>query len=288
MPSREPDNLFRLASFAESVLLPAARLRGNPTSWDHGRALEAFLWLDLGVKIGAFAEEPARVLARSVGSVLETAIGTLDSSGLIPDYVMQIARRSFDGGEYFVKDRGSYVDSSALVPVFETLLYCAAEHGRTRHAEDMFSMLSQASDDRWEAMANEAVAPYLISRREEDFSNAAHLVEAFTAAVGYWMSTDELLQAVLRDDLADSSSRIALVGDASAIQIWKFNVGVARVRDRVHRAARMALAALPEMQPGIIVDALGADLSADLGEQLDGLMDRWQSRMEYAVGSFVA
>ena len=161
MGSRVPDNLYNLASFADSFLLPAAhaprRHDRNPI-WQGGSTVEAFLWLDLGVKLGAFPLEESRRLADSVaGSVVHAFKDAPILRTLFSSYHLQIVDRSLRDGRYFERDLMNYVGGHGLDRAFETAMLLALEFGRDRQAQGFCQSVNFGPEEVWKEVDSDPI-----------------------------------------------------------------------------------------------------------------------------------
>lgn len=298
MPLHERDSLYSLASFADSVLMPAVRqVRARkPAVWDLGLAVESFLWLDLGVKVGAFPEDESRELAEGIGDDITGALAALEQSNLdklISDYHRQLLRRSLDDRDfYFVKDRAGFLGEAELPPAFETAMLMATEAARDPRTSEFFTLVNLADDNRWDHVRTDPVHVRMfraMANGTAPVSGAAVVIATFASCIGYWIDAEAWLSGLVEDSRFDASARIGLAGNVASIQAWRLNFSHPPVRERLLLVADRALEVMSDPNAGFLLEQpSGEDAGSDLYRETTRLMERWESHMEFAVRAPVA
>ena len=288
MASHEPNSLYRLASFADSLLLPAAELPpGTESIWTRGRQIEAFLWLDLGVKIGVFPEEPAQALAVHAAPPVQAALEIFeqrDIGALIPDHLRQMLRRSLSTQTYFVREDLGYLAAPDFSGIFDTFLLNAVVTLRDKWQDQFFGLVHSPDNTLWERAESDQITPEMIVafvRRDlvVDVSAGALLTSLFTHCSGHWLDTSERLLALADAPGGDRSARIGFAGDLAAIQSWRFGFSSSEARRRMMITARRSLDVMRQQAIGSADDEDGErwdTAAAQAVEQFDQLMYRWE------------
>jgi hypothetical protein len=275
--------LYRLASFADSVLLPCLKARSE--TWDQACLVEAFLWLDLGVKIDAFHEEAAQGLASHAAEAVSNAIAALERVGvaqLIPDHTREMLLRGLSDRSWFQRETMGYTGGGNLVPYFDSALLHAVGALRDPQLEQLFVELHFADARRWDAVAEDRIDIEMISALEDvdsrvEITTGARMVALVTSCLGRWSDAERFVRE-LRDSELDIAARIGLAGDIASIQSWRFGFSNERARQRILDAVRRAANVMWDAS-GDLSDDRQATIAAVI-EELTDMMSRWEKHAE--------
>ena len=286
MASSEQNRLNRLAGFADSLLLAANSpwSEGGET-WFHGKQIEAFLWMDLGVKLGAFPEAPARFLAEQSAPDVATALRMLESGelgSLIPGHTRQMLRRTLMERSYFSREQMGYQAAPDFAGAFDGFLFKAIVALRDPRHEQLFNHVHAGDQARWTRLEFDSIEPEMIESLENGdptvrVTTGARLTGLFTHCLDYWIETDRDL-AMLAQGTDDASARIGLAGNLASLQSWRFGFSSGVVRQRMLLAARRSVRVIQDSSPQ--VDGRWENVETQLVEEMNDLMFRWEGRTE--------